>query len=314
MADLHMNWSMLLSIARSPGEPIHSDEPADLLPPVYNGIACLMAVYLSRRTQDAARRDEPLTFSDHDHLTTAIIGDPAVAINLWIPYLVLDAIQRTGWAAVPHFGFSADVSEDESFDKYLKKISHPAVATTTSSVGYNAYLLSTYVLQSHPSSRARLAFIRDSMPVNIGYETKALAVRWLREEYVLLVKSGFEDECASNSVFAKPQTLETMAARVFMADGIIPFSSLQCDMEFFNAGLNFLYLLCASRPLRQQLEVARVIQEADVETKYLIPLEKTVHHEFEVLKRDYPDMDRSYLSVLEFNISRAREGLKMLSE
>ena len=172
--------------------------------------------------------------------------------------------------------------DDEGFTPVLQRLSLLSANMPSPSMRYNAHLLTSSILHSHPSHDLRFSFIRDTLE-HCPYENlKASAIGWLKDE---LLAATTDPERVANKeamlpdIFANEDALTELAPFIFVnVDTLMEGRSTSDSYEafiahqpFYLAVLNLLYLLLLSPTLYSDLEMAELVEEYG-HTKFLDPL------------------------------------------
>lgn len=225
-----------------------------------------------------------------------------------------------------------DIADDETFNNYLLKMSYFAVNSPSPSLRYNAHLLTSTILHSHPSDTVRLSFISDTLE-HCPYESlKATAVGWLKDE---IIKANLEAEQegaedSSQSIFASPVALSRVAEFLFpdlsmdlasstpLPDAWMHFNQ---SISFYLSTLSFYYILLRAEQLQEPLNIVSLHKTSDVGGSYLAPLKAAVERFGKALTDGELDTDspedlgrmRGELALVEDNIDRIEEEVKKLN-
>lgn len=263
------------------------DVPNDI-PLSANGSLLLLADRTCRAIIEGT--DEPLSrlkiFPDHARIVDNFLGENAVnAIQVGPAETeaLVDAIVVLGRNAfdMRHIGQPED---DDTFNRYLQLLSMLSADSRSPSLRYQAHMLVTNVLHSHPSDSVRLYFIRDTLE-HCPYENlKVSAVGWLKEE--TLEACSTETRAAAQSqtaIFATRVALDTTAAFLFpdLTDKIIAPDELdtwvefKANLSFYMSVLNFYYLVLSAPQIRGRLQIAGLHEEHNVDSHYVWPLRES---------------------------------------
>ena len=174
--------------------------------------------------------------------------------------------------------------DKHSFTSTLQRLSLLSANTPSAPLRYNAHLLTTKILHSHPSGETRLAFIQDTLQ-HCPYENlKTSAVGWLKDEILLGDEENRKRTGPSTSTstpFTSPSTLSTLSSTLFLDPRQLPPSSPSNEHStflshhsFYLAVLNFLYLLLTSPSLFLSLDIKSLIQTSELRLRFLDPLKQ----------------------------------------
>ena len=307
-----------------------SEYPLSRRGTLYLLVAKSMVDYL----ENAEELDELKGSYLHADVVRSYIGDEALGGIGTEPFALIDSVLVLGFRILQSGQNRLYTSGDVKFHQYLQRLSLLSANTPSSSLRYQAHLLTTAALQANPSEQARYNFIRDTLE-HCPYENlKVSAVGWLKDEIVAATtnktpekasveQSGLTDKekplldsTHSGAVFASPETLKSLAPHIF------PIVSLELDSEgfqaqlpFYLAGLNFMYLLYSSPVLRNRFQMSDFTASCSIERNFISPLEVMSHVlSDKLLARDHSEEENateiSDAQLLEDTLARVRTAMK----
>lgn len=167
--------------------------------------------------------------------------------------------------------------DDQTFTGTLQRISLLSANSPSARLRFNAHLLTTKILHSHPSDDTRLAFIQDTLQ-HCPYENlKTSAVGWLKDEILSADRSDSVGPSHS-APFRSPSTLSTLCPFLFLDPRKLTssndYSSFHSHYSFYLAVLNLLYLLLTSPSLYLSLDIKSFIQTSNIRLRFLAPLKE----------------------------------------
>lgn len=179
--------------------------------------------------------------------------------------------------------------ESDTIKYTLQRLSLLSANTPSSTLRYQAHLLTSGLLHHHPDPAARMAFIKDTLE-NCPYETlKASAVGWLKDEILLSqqklvpphasttdtpsdepIKATAHDE--EEDIFMSANTLPSLAPCLLLNPSTLieghsrdaAYGIFAHYQPFFLAVLNLLYLLLSSPTLFKTLDFRGFDRTSDV--------------------------------------------------
>lgn len=231
-------------------------------------------------------------FPDHALVVRNYLGRDGMASIGTEPEATIDAVLCLGFMAYDgqHVG---QPQNDEDFNEYLQRLSLLSANTRSPTLRYQAHILTSSVLHSHPSDLVRLTYIKDTLE-HCPYENlKTCAVGWLKDE-VLAANKHREERPEKFSVFATPVAIDNVAPYVFpdLSQTVQrPFTAeswiaLRLNFTFCLASLNFYYLLLSSSHIREALDIANLHKKHDVSRRFLAPLQEVSTADSDAPKSD----------------------------
>ena len=257
------------------------------LPPSRRGIIYLLAARtVLALLYDATEEEKLISPALHHKLVKSYVGDDALQGVGSEPPPLIDAIIALGTMALLDNESYVPSSEDEEYNQYLQRLSLLSANTPSSSLRYQAHLLTSTVLHAHPSAQVRLNFIRDTLE-HCPYESlKVSAVAWLKDEIVKAnapprvqkdetkdAKAGQGQQQEEITLFSSPAALATVWLHIFpilsTSDDV---SAFQAQIHFYHATTNLYYLLCTSPLLSGRLGIVSLSKNSSIRTDHLRPL------------------------------------------
>jgi len=198
------------------------------------------------------------------------------------PEALLDTLLTLGLLATQK-NEAGEPADDEQFIEYLQTTSLISANSPSPSLRYNAHILTSTLLRSHPSDMVQLTFIRDTLEYCPYENLKASAVAWLKGETIEANPhpGGSSDTNEEGpSVFATPIALSTVSpflfpglqAELVVAPVAEAWVTFKMNLGFYLATLNFYYLLLSAKHLHKPLDIAGLHVRADIGGSYLGPL------------------------------------------
>ncbi|KAI9663446.1 MAG: hypothetical protein M1829_006084 [Trizodia sp. TS-e1964] len=218
------------------------------------------------------------------------------------PEAIVDALLAIGRYSFhnDHFTDLKDLDDDE-FTVELQKYSLLSSNSPSPSLRLNSHLLTTSLLQAHPSDMVRLSFIRDTLEHCPIENLKESAVWWLRDE---LMRARQNKDQGVTTVFNTPVAVEVLVPFLYpdlrktaAGDGDEAWNNFVCNFPFYNTALNFFYFLLCS-PL---MDFAAICSKHNIKENYFEPL-KTMATRFAEAKRDFPKPDMGEVGMQEIQI------------
>jgi hypothetical protein len=261
-----------------------------------------------------------LTLPSASHLPATLVD--AVLTLGWLahrdfPYthtsLVSDSPSTTTTAndeaAGPTLG--TECTKDEPFNTYLQCLTLIAATHPSPNLRNAAHDFAGAVLAGHRSAQVRLAFLRDTLQYCPYESIKASAVGWVKEELTKAVSASVDSEDNAQNVFRQSETLRDLTPLLFPSlhastGDQATVQELLMNVPFHLAGLNLLYLLCESEPLRSRLDVLRTFIELEIEERFLSPLQNLMKQATEVI----PEDQAIEMMLLEDSVGKARAALQ----
>ncbi|KAL8815842.1 MAG: hypothetical protein Q9223_005062 [Gallowayella weberi] len=238
----------------------------------------LSASYASRILFHASSdKTEYLTESAFFSFLSDFLGPPSSATLGTEPASLIDSILFFGHyisekTAMKHF---LEQSENEStWTETLQYLSILSANTPSASLRYNAHVLTSNLLHAHPNDQLRLSFIKDTLE-HCPYENlKASAVGWLKDEILAAnpsqpnpvdgqVSADGKSE-KSNSIFATPTCIATLAPQLFVSPSNMSTEEFLAHENFFLAALNLYLLLLTKEGLSVKLGLRAAMDEVAV--------------------------------------------------
>ena len=218
-------------------------------------------------------------FPVHSGIVESFIGDEAMNGIGSEPETLVDSVLALGYVALRAKSLG-NVSDDQSFNRYLQRLSLLSANTPSSTLRYCAHVLVSTILHSHPLYTVRFNFIRDTLEYCPYENLKASAVGWLKDEILAAAtphaEGEREHEEAVNHVFASPASIDSVASFLFPPINVPEqeddISSFSIQIPFFLSALNLYYLLCISQSLRDSLEVASLDHRHNIGRRFIEPL------------------------------------------
>lgn len=193
---------------------------------------------------------------------------------------IIDAVLFLGFHALNASAVDAS-PDDDTFKSLLQRLSLLSAHTPSAALRYNAHVLASTILHSHPSDHVRLSFIQDTLE-HCPYENlKASSIAWLKEEILTATKNTNPTPPAPTPLFSSPSTLSALSPFLFLNPHPLitsppDFSPFQAHLPFYLAVLNFYYLLLASDSLFASLHVSSLTQNIHLRETFLSPLFQVV--------------------------------------
>ena len=178
----------------------------------------------------------------------------------------------------------------EPFHNLLQNLSLVSLNCPLPSLRYNAHVLTSQILHTHPDQRMRLRFIVDTLEDCPFENLKGSAVGWLKEEVMrvdrLQGQVGGEDAPAEEkSIFLDGDLFQSSGAKLALLpilpeeftatdpkisvkqriEALLPLSS------YILASLNFWIFLLVNKALRQRYGVVEIAEENAFERRWLAP-------------------------------------------
>lgn len=187
----------------------------------------------------------PLTiFPDHSELVKHFLGiDGPTTIGSEMEG-VIDAILAIGLWLEESSRFVAGPLEDEEFLQELQTLSLLSANTPSPTLRYSAHMLTCSILHAHPTDRARLTFINDTLEECPYENLKGAAVGWLKEEFIMA------HERQADNIFSSPVALGSVQPYLFPdmtaieeATAAEIWEDLQVSFPFHMAVVNLLIFL-----------------------------------------------------------------------
>lgn len=167
--------------------------------------------------------------------------------------------------------------DDQTFTGTLQRVSLLSANSPSAPLRFNAHLLTTKILHSHPSDDTRLAFIQDTLQYCPYENLKTSAVGWLKDEILSADRSDSVGPSHS-APFRSPSTLSTLSPFLFLDPRKLnlsnDYSSFHSHYSFYLAVLNLLYLLLTSPSLYLLLNIKSFIQTSNIRLGFLDPLKQ----------------------------------------
>lgn len=309
------------------------DEPPDSaedVPFSEWGALLLFAASIAKKmlyTDDAL--SSPISiFPHHAKVLSAYFADLAPSQS----EASVDAVIFLGLSALEAEAIG-DIPDDEAFNNYLLKTSYFAVNSPSPSLRYNAHLLTSIILHSHPSDTVRLSFISDTLE-HCPYESlKATAVGWLKHEIITANLATSSQEASTDesptSIFSSSVALSKVAESLFpdlsidlgtsaaLPDAWMHFNQ---NLSFYLATLSFYYFLLRAEQLHEALNIASLHKTSDIGGSYLTPMRAASERfskalsdgELEVDSNEEMGRVRGELALVEDNLDRVEEEVKKL--
>ena len=220
-------------------------------------------------------------FPLHSKVLESCIGDESMNGIGSEPEALIDSVLALGFIALQTNSIG-NSSDDDSFNRYLQRLSLLSANTPSSTLRYHAHILVSSILHSHPSDSVRLNFIRDTLEYCPYENLKASAVGWLKDEILTATNhksdSGLQKDKDRSNLFATPLSVDSVGLFLFPKISTLEqeeeISSLSVQTPFFLAVLNLYYLLCTSQPLREALDIASLDSKYNVRKDFINPLGK----------------------------------------
>ena len=295
------------------------DEPpssANEIPLSRRGAAFILASRLSAPILYDASTTAPVIsiFPTHSQVLQSVLGGssstefPTIGSE---PSGLLDSLLALAILALENNEIGEPI-DDEDFNNYLQKTALISANCPSPSIRYYAHYLTSTVLRSHPSDKARLAFIRDTLEHCPFENLKASAVSWLKGEILeansplpnpivdgavpspahtgLGEHSSSDIGKATTSLFATPIALSTLSASLFpdLVHDLTAQSLLEAwmafrpNVPFYLAALNLYRLLLSNHQLREALDIRAFHVNNGIAGSYLWPLKQAS----EMFKKD----------------------------
>lgn len=199
---------------------------------------------------------------------------------------IVDAILYLGLEILQDRGAASICSNDEGFQAYLHKVALLSALSPSPSLRYNAYWLTSRVLESHPRGVVRLSFIRDTLEHCPYANLKAAAIGWLKDEIVSAAQARnktedpeYAEHAEKRDIFQSPHVLRTAGQAAFpdvrcilRSPSEVQWTRLMSNFTFYMAALNFCYFLLKASFLHQVLKVREALQTINVWHRFVNPI------------------------------------------
>jgi hypothetical protein len=251
------------------------------------------------------------------------------ATNAALNYGILDSVMVLGWKSLEANGAAVIPADFEDFFAYVQRLSVLSAQVPLGDLRYEAYLLTTAILHSNPSSEQRFRFIRDTLE-HVPFENlKVCAVGWLKGE--ILDAFGVERLGQSTirhfrpakrtgngeklDLFSDPSEFASIAKILFdpprTAEGD-PGEHLNL-VPFYVSALNFYYLIYTSKPLYEGLQISTLEETLRIEDTFITRLAELSKDLRALAERDAdsasePDDGILRLNLLDAAIDKARDA------
>jgi hypothetical protein len=321
------------------GVPGAEDEPpenaADIPLSKTGALLLVAARNIKHELYDSANsaQNAPISiFPNHATILSNFVGTLGPQTVGLEPEPLIDAILSLGLIGLQSNNIG-EPTDDEQFAQYLQTLSLISANCPSPSLRYNAHYLTSTILRSHPDDVVRLSFIRDTLE-HCPYENlKASAVGWLKGETLEanIPPPPEEDSEQKDSIFSTPVALSTVSPYLFpdltgswssAVEVSESWMQFRAELGFYLAALNFYYLLLTARPLHENLDIAHLHKESNIETSYLAPLKDAIGRFREALKEggelaiaegeEGVSQAEGDLRLLEDVIGRVEKGIKGL--
>ncbi|KAK4904523.1 YAP1-binding protein 1 [Elasticomyces elasticus] len=206
-------------------------------------------------------------FPDHQNLLKHCLSSPAQGTGTLgtEPEAIIDAVLAISLIYLDHNSMGEPES-DEQFNDYLQVVALLSSNFPSPNLRGQAHYLATTVLRSQPDDNARLAFIRDTLEHCPFENLKVSAVGWIKGETIEANPPQAMTGHDSDSIFATPFALESLAPYLFpslyidliTAPITKAWQTFQLNLSFYLASLNFLYLLLRAKHLHSKLSIAEL--------------------------------------------------------
>lgn len=351
--DLNLSTQDLFQTITDPesekqGVPGAEDEPpaqADDVPLSKTGSLFLYtARNVKQKLYDSANSSDDTVihiFPDHATIVNNFVGTLGPQTVGLEPEALLDAVLSLGLIALENNNIG-EPSDDDQFVKYLQTTSLISANTPSPSLRYHAHYLTSTILRSHPHDLVRLTFIRDTLEHCPFENLKASAVGWLKGETLEANISHHhhhhdhqeEDDndtpSHESSIFATPVALSTVSPYLFpdlTSSWISPveisesWMQFRTELGFYLSALNFYYLLLTAKQFHENLDIAGLHTQSQVEDRYLKPLKEAIGRfrealedggELAIAEGEEVGGAKSDLAILEDVIGRVEGGVKGL--
>lgn len=295
------------------------------LPLSRRGTLYLLAAKTASQYLYGSTTDEHVVSLDmHMDIVKSFIGDPFMSGIGSEPLSLIDSVLLIGRACFHDDHNVIGSSTWEDFNQYLQRLSLLSANTPSSSLRFQAHLLTSAVLHAHPSDQVRYNFIRDTLEHCPVDSLKVSAIGWLKDEMVATNlnenKQSYQrgetapatsktDESSSarkHPLFASPAGLTSLVPYLFPRLSPEEDTARLCgQMPFFLAALNFYYLICISTVLRDRLELDEWSEMHDIDVHFIDPLRA-------ISRRLGAEIDGE--EVLSTDAGRARADLVLLED
>ncbi|KAI9768888.1 MAG: hypothetical protein M1835_006788, partial [Candelina submexicana] len=209
------------------------------------------------------------------------------------PLALIDTILALGLYTL-HNNAIGSPEDDEQFTQYLQTLSLLSANTPSPALRYNAHILTSQILHSHPSDLLRLSFIRDTLE-HCPYEPlKESAISWLKTEILTsnpppqsttqntTEKPEEQAHSEEPSIFTTPIALVTLAPYLFpsltpslsIAPITEAYQSFKLNFGFYIAVFNLYYLLLTNTHIRRKLDIPALHSNHDIGGSFITPLGK----------------------------------------
>lgn len=221
-------------------------------------------------------------FPEYTAVVSMFIGAKSVSCIGTENIPVVDAILFLGFFVLTHGPQSSSPQEDEDFSDVLQRLSILSAENPSPTLRYHAHVLTSSILESHPSDNVRLTFIRDTLE-HCPYEgLKASAVGWFKHELLTVSKdisgSNSSNHPVSSRVFTSPSTISTLFPflfpnpRVLHSSADAQYQDFLTHYSFYLATLNLSYLLLSSPTLFSSLHISALFKKNGFRANFLRPL------------------------------------------
>ncbi|KAL8686599.1 MAG: hypothetical protein Q9218_006992, partial [Villophora microphyllina] len=262
--DLNLSPSDLIQTLTSPEESSENDDEPDNLPSSAADVphsrpGCLYllcATIASTTLFHAPSTVPPLaifpTYSTilSNHLSnpsSPSVGTEAPSAIDGLLFLGIHILETTGLVQPP--------KDDKMFTDTLRLLSLLSANTPFAPLRYNAHVLTSRILHTHPNDQVRLSFIKDTLE-HCPYENlKASAVGWLKDEIIAAnspLSPATGDTANSTNLFTTPTCLSTLSSHLFLSPSSLSTEAFQAHIPFFLAALNLYYFLLSMPGLAEQ--------------------------------------------------------------
>ena len=229
-------------------------------------------------------------FNDHMDLLMEYIDESITEIDSPI---LLDSIIILGWAAlVQNEGYEIP-DEDEIFYEYLHRLNMISSFAPFACLRYQYHFFSSTIARSHPSSRTRLEYIKDTLQCCPFENVKTTAVNWVRTELAAAFKSATtpdldapafvkhpqpsgQDDGADN-VFASATGLSEVAPLVFVPPADVEEAERPAKGPFWIAALNLLYFIYSSTAMPAALNADEAVDASQLRQEFIPALKAIVY-------------------------------------
>lgn len=217
-------------------------------------------------------------FPEHALIARNYLGSNNLADIGSEPEATIDAVLYLGLVTYDEGHIGRPPNPEDCYE-YLQRLSLLSANTPSPTLRYHAHVLTSLVLDWHPSNLVRLTFIRDTLE-HCPYENlKASAVGWLKYE-ILTAQNPEHDPTEESAVSAMRVAIDTTAPYLFpdlsqmlqTALDAEARTALKLNFSFYLATLNFYYLLLSSAQIRGAIDVVGLHKKHDVSRRFLAPL------------------------------------------